>query len=280
MRLDHVRRGPVLRPYPQPEGHVLEDAHVAEERVVLEDEADAAMAHVAHRRVFAFEQHLAAVGLLQARDDAQEAGLARARRAEQGHELAGGDVEAHVVHRHERAERLGDAVTSMDIRVLRRAAELRRSPLHRALGDEGHEGQEGQERRDRERGLEVVFVVEDLHVQGQGVGPPADVAGDHRDRAELAHRARVAQDDPVEQAPLDVGKVTARRSANPKPPGPRAASSSRCPRPASSGISSRATKGKVTKIVARIDAGDREHDLEVVGLDPRARGCPGGRRGG
>src|SRR5262249_46592763 len=78
------------------------------ERVVLEDEADAAMAHVAHRGVLAFEQDLAAVRPLQARDDAQEARLARARGPEQRYELARGHGEAHVVHRDERPEGLRD----------------------------------------------------------------------------------------------------------------------------------------------------------------------------
>ena len=43
-------------------------------------------------------------------------------------------------------------------------------------------------------------------MQRHGVGEPADVAGDHRDRAELAHRAGVAQQHAVEQAPFDVGQ--------------------------------------------------------------------------
>ena len=43
-------------------------------------------------------------------------------------------------------------------------------------------------------------------MQRHGVGEAADVAGHHRDRAELAHRARVAQQHAVEQAPFDVGQ--------------------------------------------------------------------------
>jgi hypothetical protein len=56
---------------------------------VLEHEAHAALAHVAHRRVLALEQHLATVGPLEAGDDAQQAGLARARGADERDELAG-----------------------------------------------------------------------------------------------------------------------------------------------------------------------------------------------
>ena len=53
---------------------------------------------------------------------------------------------------------------------------------------------------------EVVLVVEDLDVQRHGVGQAADMAGDHRDRAELAHGAGIAQQHAVEQAPFHVGQ--------------------------------------------------------------------------
>ena len=43
-------------------------------------------------------------------------------------------------------------------------------------------------------------------MQRHGVGQAADVPGDHRDCAELAHRAGIAQEHAVEQAPLDVGQ--------------------------------------------------------------------------
>ena len=100
---------PRARPHAQAEGDVLEHRHVAEERVVLEHEADAALSHVAHGRVLAREQHLAAVGPLEPGDDPQQARLARARGAEERHQLARRDVQAHVVHRDEGAERLRHA---------------------------------------------------------------------------------------------------------------------------------------------------------------------------
>ena len=78
---------------------------------------------------------------------------------------------------------------------------------HQAVfGDERHERQQRQQRGHREAAAEVVFVVEDLDVQRHGVGLAADVARDHRHRAELAHRAGVAQDHAVEQPPVDVGQ--------------------------------------------------------------------------
>ena len=75
---------------------------------MLEHEAHAAVAGVAHGRVFALEEDLAAVGALQPGDDAQQARLAGAGGAEQGHQLARGHGDAHVVHGQEGAEGLGD----------------------------------------------------------------------------------------------------------------------------------------------------------------------------
>ena len=64
----------------------------------------------------------------------------------------------------------------------------------------------GQQRGDREGAGGVVLVVEDFDMQRHGVGQAADVARHHRDRAELAHGAGIAQQHAVEQAPFDVGQ--------------------------------------------------------------------------
>src|SRR5688572_1681489 len=80
------------------------------------------------------------------------------------------------------------------------------APFERALEDERDERERREERGDGEGGDEIIFVVEDLDVQRHRVGLAADMARDDRDRAELAHRAGVAQEDAVEQAPADVGQ--------------------------------------------------------------------------
>ena len=79
----------------------------------------------------------------------------------------------------------------------------------------------------------------------------ADVAGHHRHRAELAHRPRIAEEHAVEQRPLHIrqrhaaeGLSSRSRRATARPL--RRAFPAAC----ISGISSRATNGKVTKIVA------------------------------
>ena len=64
------RPGPLrFRPHAQPEGHVLEHRHVAEQGVVLEDEAHLAAADVAAGDVLVVEEDRAAavVRLLPAR---------------------------------------------------------------------------------------------------------------------------------------------------------------------------------------------------------------------
>src|SRR6185436_6186681 len=86
-----------LGPHAQAEGDVLEDRHVAEEGIVLEHEADPALANVGVGCVLAVEEDGARVGHLEAGDDAQQRRLARARRPEQRDQLAGGDVETEVV---------------------------------------------------------------------------------------------------------------------------------------------------------------------------------------
>src|SRR5260370_212043 len=96
------------RLHAQAEGHVLEHCHVAEQRVVLEHEGHGALAHVDIGGVFAAEVDAADVGRLQARDDAQQRGLAAARGAEQCDEFAGLDVQAHIAKGLEIAELLAD----------------------------------------------------------------------------------------------------------------------------------------------------------------------------
>ena len=104
------RRTQLARPGLQAKGDVLEHRHVPEQRVVLEHEADPALAHVAAGGVLAVELDAPGVGLFEAGDDAQQRGLAAAGRAQQRHQLAGGDVQADVVERLEGAKALADLV--------------------------------------------------------------------------------------------------------------------------------------------------------------------------
>src|SRR5690606_32680664 len=78
------------------------------------------------------------------------------------------------------------------------------APLEDGLDDERDERQQREQRRQRERGDPVVLVVEDLDLQRDRVRLAADVAGDDGGGAELAHRARVAQQHAVEEPPTHV----------------------------------------------------------------------------
>ena len=98
------------RPRGEAEGDVVEDAHVAEERVVLEDEADMALADAEPKSVLAGEQHQAGGGEIEAGEDAQERRLAGARGPEQGDELAGVDIERNAMERRRRPEQALDGL--------------------------------------------------------------------------------------------------------------------------------------------------------------------------
>ena len=98
------------RLHPQAEGDVLEHRHVAEQRVVLEHEADMALAGAARQRILAVERHLAGIGPVEARDDPQQRGLAGAGRAEQRQQFAVADLQIDVVERGEGAELLDDVL--------------------------------------------------------------------------------------------------------------------------------------------------------------------------
>jgi hypothetical protein len=81
----------------KPEGHVLEDVHVGEQRVLLEDHVDVALERWDADHVAAVEEDLAAGRLLEAGDHPQGGGLAAARGAEHREELTLGDAEVHLL---------------------------------------------------------------------------------------------------------------------------------------------------------------------------------------
>ena len=80
---------------------------------MLEHKPHIAFAYMHIGRVFAAEMDGAHVGRFQARDDAQERGLAAARRAEERNEFAGGNVQAHIAQRLKVAKLFAD-VTDFD----------------------------------------------------------------------------------------------------------------------------------------------------------------------
>ena len=81
----------------QPEGDVLVDRQVREQRVVLEDRVDVALVGRQPGDVLALELDRALGRLLEAADHPQRRGLAAAARAEEAEELAVADLEVDVV---------------------------------------------------------------------------------------------------------------------------------------------------------------------------------------
>ena len=99
---------------PGPEGDVVGDGHVGEERVVLKDGVDVAPIGRDPRDVLAVEQNPSGGGQLEARDHPQRGGLAAARGAEQREELAALDGEVGLLDRDVAAEALDDVLERDD----------------------------------------------------------------------------------------------------------------------------------------------------------------------
>ena len=94
----------------QTEADVVGDGHVGEQRVVLEHGVDRALVGQKRAHVVAKDPQAAVGGEVEPGDHAQRRGLAAARRAEQGEELAVADGEVEAVDGGHLAEALGDAV--------------------------------------------------------------------------------------------------------------------------------------------------------------------------
>jgi hypothetical protein len=101
---------------PEPEGDVLEDGQVREERVALEDSVDIPAVRRQPDDVAAAQLDAPGVGLLEAADHAQRRRLAAAGGAEQREERARGDLQRHSVDGNDVVETLHDALqTDVDL---------------------------------------------------------------------------------------------------------------------------------------------------------------------
>jgi hypothetical protein len=94
----------------QAERDIVEHGHVRKQRIVLEDDAEVALAwrHVPHRP--AADPHLARGRCDKARDDAQSRALSRTAGAEQRQELPVGQREADIVQHFGGTEGLADRI--------------------------------------------------------------------------------------------------------------------------------------------------------------------------
>ena len=116
-----VALGLRLLPLLQAVRDVVEDRHVREQRVLLEDGVHVAPVGRDADRVLSADQHLADVGLLGAGDQLQRRRLAAAGRAEQRQELAVPDAQRDVVDGGEVAEPLRDRAKLDVVRAVARA---------------------------------------------------------------------------------------------------------------------------------------------------------------
>jgi hypothetical protein len=91
------RRSAPARAHAQREVEVVRHRHVAEQRVVLEHQADAAFARRQVRDVALVQCHATVVDRREACEGAQQRALAAAGGPEQHEELAGRDLDRHVV---------------------------------------------------------------------------------------------------------------------------------------------------------------------------------------
>ena len=90
-------RPDLSRLHAQSEGDILEDRHVAKERVMLKDKANAALRCAVLGGLFAMQQNRSGVGRFKARDDAQQRRLARAGWSQQSHQFSIRNRQADIV---------------------------------------------------------------------------------------------------------------------------------------------------------------------------------------
>ncbi len=148
----------------EPERDVVPHRHVLERRVVLEDEADAALLRRERRRLLAGDHDLAGVGRLEPRDHAQQRRLAAAARPEQRRQRAALDRDRDVVERHEVPEPLRDVTSSI-------ATDSSLADRHE---DERHDCEHGQRehgRSVRARLVEVLVRRLDVERAASACGP-------------------------------------------------------------------------------------------------------------
>src|SRR5829696_2414445 len=107
--------------HPETERHVLEDAHMAEQGVVLEHKADLPLADWLAGRIFPMKMDGPGVGGLQPGNDAKQCRFPRAGWTQQCHQLPARNIDAHVVQGDKVAERLAK-IANLDAHAIPFAA--------------------------------------------------------------------------------------------------------------------------------------------------------------
>ena len=79
-----------------PKATFSKHAHVAEQRVVLEDKADAPLTGALRGGVFLIQQNASAIRKFQAGDNPEQGGLAATRWSQQSHQFSSADAERNI----------------------------------------------------------------------------------------------------------------------------------------------------------------------------------------
>ena len=248
----------------QPEGDVVAHGHVLERRVVLEDEADAALLRRHAGDVLALDPTM------------PPSGTSRPAMTRSSVDLPEPDGPSSAVSE---PSGISSETSSSAWKSPKRSNAVARSCVASFLPwlEERHREQrrqrdEREQRRCRVGAGQVEVLEALLDEQRQRLGLAGDLAADDADRAELADRARSGQHDAVGDAPADRRQRDAPERLPAEAPSVAAACSCSSPISRSTGATSRTTNGRETKIVASTMPGTREDDLDAgVGRASRRR---------
>src|SRR5450830_1028946 len=251
------RRTLAARLHAQTKGHVFKHGHVLEQRVMLKHETHLALTHVARRCIFRIQQDLTTVRMFQASNNAQQGSLAATRRAQQCRQFTAGKIERDIVESDEVAETLVDIFNCYrhDQCSVERKAEssawfsFKRHSIKafRARVTSASKASRDATANAAEKlySLYSISTCSGIVLVSPRIWPDTTDTAPNSPMARALHRIT-----PYNRPHLMFGKVTCQKVFHPEAPSTSAASSSSLPCDCISGISSRATKGKVTNTVA------------------------------
>src|SRR3569623_938191 len=205
----------------------------------------------------------AAVGQRLAGDYAQLRGLAAARRPQQRHQFAGGNVEDDVVEGIELPEALFDVADFDALDVHQWAARRSRRVCHSIIVFKNRvpRASSASSEAPAKAATKMYSLKSTSTCSGMVVGRPR-MWPDTTDTAPNSPMARALHRiTPYSSPHFTLGRVTCQKVCQSLAPSATAASSSSLPCSSMSGISSRATKGNVTKSVASTKPGTAKMSL-------------------
>src|SRR5262249_26727574 len=258
-QLPHAVADLSLRPLAdaQPKPDVVEHCHVAEERVVLEDEPDVALPYRRVGHVLLVVEDRPRIRDLEPRDDPQQRRLARARRPEQREQLAVGHLQADVVECQELPEAFRDvphrdAHASPPVVSMRAFSSSSRRVFHSSVVFTSRVTSASKASTEATAKAPGMLYSWNSFSTRSGIVsvlpamcPETTYTAPNSPMARALHRIT-----PYSRPHLMLGSVTSRKSCQLRAPRLTAATSSSEPSASMSGMSSRAITGKVTKMVA------------------------------